>query len=125
MGITQMKIILTVAGFVLIFLTGYLLYRTGQPFNAVVLTLHKLLSITVIAYLILTVMRIGRVAPLGQAAWIACIAAGVFFLLTIASGGWLSAVKNMPAVVQMVHKVLSALTVIFTAVAFYLLLRKE
>ena len=120
-----MKICVTVVGFVLIFITGYLLSKTGQPFNAVVLTLHKLLSIALIAYLILNVMRISKIAPLGQAAWIACIAVGVFFLLTIATGGWLSAVKTMPAVVQLLHKVLSVLTVISTAVAFYLLLRRE
>jgi hypothetical protein len=139
-----MKIGVTVVGFVLIFLTGYLLRYGGQhklstdlggsnlsvpageqPFNVVVLTLHKLFSIALIAYLILNVMRISKVAPLGQPAWIACIAAGVFFLLAVASGGWLSAVKTMPAAVQMLHKALSALTVVSTAAAFYLLLRRE
>jgi hypothetical protein len=125
MGITQMKIGVTVVVFVLIFLSGYWLQRADQPFNVVVLTLHKLISIALIVYLILNVMRIGRVAPLGQAAWMACIAVGVFFLLTIATGGWLGAVKTMPAAVQLLHKVLSALTVISSAVAFYLLLRKQ
>jgi hypothetical protein len=90
-----------------------------------VLTLHKLISIALIAYLILNVMRIGRVAPLGQAAWIACIAAGVFFLLAVASGGWLSAAKTMPTVVQMLHKALSALTVLSSAAVFFLLFRRR
>jgi hypothetical protein len=125
MGITQMKILVTGVGFVLIFLTGYWLYRNGQPFNVVALTLHKLISIATIAYLILTVMRISKVAPLGQAAWIACSAAGMFFLLTIASGGWLSAVKTMPAFVRLLHKVLPALTALSTAAAFYLFVRRK
>jgi len=124
MGIMQMKIGVTVVGFVLIFLTGYLLNKAGQPFNVIVLTLHKLISIATIAYLILNVMRISRVAPLGQAAWIACIAAGVFFLLTVATGGWLSAVKTMPAVVQTLHKVLSVLTVLSTIAMFLLFCRR-
>ncbi len=120
-----MKIGVTVMGFVLIFLSGYWLQHAGQPFNVIVLTLHKLISIVVIAYLILNVMRISRIAPLGQAAWIACIAVGVLFLLTIATGGWLSAVKTMPAFVRTLHHILPFLTALSTAVAFYLLLRKE
>jgi hypothetical protein len=124
MGITQMKIVLTAVGFILIFLSGYWLYRAGQPFNAGVLALHKLLSVALIVYLVLAVLKIGKVAPLGQAEWIACIAVGVFFLLAIASGGWLSAAKNLPAVVQTLHKVLSVLTV-FSTIAMFLLFRRR
>jgi hypothetical protein len=144
MGITQMKIVVTVAGFVLIFVSGYLLRQGGQhklstdlggsnlsvpageqPFNVIVLTLHKLISIALIAYLILNVMRIGRVAPLGQAAWIACIVTAMLFLGALITGALLSAAKNLPPLAKALHKVLPALILLSTAAACYLLLRKE
>lgn len=118
MSITQMKILVTVVGFVLIFVTGYLLSKAGQPFNAVVLTLHKLISVAVIAYLILTVMRISKIAPLGKIGLTVCIVTGLLFLGAVITGGVLSAVKTMPAVVQTLHKVFSVLTVLSTVVMF-------
>jgi heme A synthase len=125
MGINQMKIILTAAGFVLIFLTGYLLYRTGQPFNAGVLTLHKLISVAAIVYLVVTVLGINKMAPLDKSGLIVCIGAGLFFLGAVATGGILSAAKELPAVVQTMHKVLSLLTLLSTAATFFLLFRRR
>lgn len=39
-----MKIGVTVVLFVMVFASGYWLNRVGQPFNAVVLAIHKLIS---------------------------------------------------------------------------------
>jgi len=125
MGITQLKIAVTGLGFVLIFLSGYWLNRMGQPFSLVVLAIHKLIAVATIATLVVTVLRINKIAPLGQAEWIACIAATVFFVATIASGGWLGAVKNMPAVVRMLHRILPFLTALSTAAFLYLLFRRR
>ena len=86
MGITQMKIILMAAGFVLIFLTGYLLYRTGQPFSAGVLALHKLISVAAIVYLVVTVLSINKMVPLDKAELTVCIVTGLFFLGAVATG---------------------------------------
>jgi hypothetical protein len=119
-----MKILVTVVGFVLIFLSGYWLNKSGQPFNVAVLAIHKLVAVATIVYVAVTVLRINKIAPLGQVEWIACIAAGVFFLLTIASGGWLSAVRTMPAVVNTLHQVLPFLTALSTAAFLYLLFRR-
>jgi hypothetical protein len=140
----QMKIAVTAAGFILIFLTGYWLSRTGQhkssaypggadlsvpageqPFNAVVLAIHKLITIATIVYLVLTVLRISRIAPLSPVEWIVFVGVIVLFLLTIASGGWLSAVKTMPAAIRTLHHILPFLTAISTAAFLYLLLRIE
>lgn len=143
MGIIQMKIVVIVAGFVLIFLTGYWLHRDGQhklstdlggsnlsvpageqPFNAGVLTLHKLVSLAAIVYLVVTVLNISKMAPLGKVELIACIITGVLFLGAVASGGILSAARDMPVVVQTLHKALSVLTVL-SAIAMFLLFRRR
>jgi len=124
MGINQMKIVVIVAGFVLIFLTGYLLYRAGQPFNMGVLTLHKLISVAAIVYLVVIVLNINKMAPLSKGELIVCIITGLLFLGAGATGGILSAAKNLPAVVQTLHKVLSVLTVLST-VAMFLFFRRR
>ena len=120
---TQIKIVVT--GFILIFLTGYWLNRKGQPFNTIVLAIHKLITIATIAYLVLTVLRISRIAPLSPVEWIVFIWVAVVFLLTVASGGWLSAVKIVPAAVRTLHHILPFLTALSTAAAFYLFFLKE
>jgi len=119
-----MKIVVIVAGFVLIFLTGYLLYRAGQPFNMGVLTLHKLISVAAIVYLVVIVLNINKMAPLSKGELIVCIITGLLFLGAGATGGILSAAKNLPAVVQTLHKVLSVLTVLST-VAMFLFFRRR
>jgi heme A synthase len=124
MGMTQIKILVTMAGFVLIFVSGFWLNKTGQPFSAGVLTLHKLLSLALIVYLVLAVLKINKIAPLSQSELIACIVTGLLFLGAVAAGGVLSAVKTMPAVVQTSHKVLSVLTFLATVVLFLLFRRR-
>ena len=53
------------------------------------------------------------------------VVTGVFFVLIILSGYWLSAAKNLPTVIRTLHLVLTFLTALSTAAAFYLLLRRE
>lgn len=120
---TPINLLITGLGFVVIFLTGFALRRLGQPFPAAILTVHKLVTVATIAFLVKTVLGMTKLAPLGQAEWIVGIAAIMFFLLAIASGGWLSAVKSMPARVRMLHCILPFLTVLSSAAFFYLLNR--
>jgi hypothetical protein len=117
---TQFELVVAGMGFVLIFLSGYWLSRLAQPVNAIVLTVHKLIAVATIAYLVVTVLRISKIAPPGQTEWIACIVAALLFLVTIASGGWLSAVKNASAIVRTLHRILPFLTVISVAAFLYL-----
>lgn len=124
MGITQMKIIVTVVFFVLIFVSGFWLNKTGQPFKAAVLTLHKLLSVALIVYLVMAVLKIGKIAPLGRIELIACMVTALLFLGAVASGGLLSAVKAMPDSARVLHKLLPALTFLSTALTFYLFVRR-
>jgi heme A synthase len=64
-------------------------------------------------------------APLDKSGLIVCIGAGLFFLGAVATGGILSAAKELPAVVQTMHKVLSLLTLLSTAATFFLLFRRR
>ncbi len=121
---TSINLLITALGFIVIFLTGYGLRRLGQPFPTVILTVHKLIVAATIVFLVKTIPGLAKLTLPGQAEWIAAIAAGAFFLLAIVSGGWLSAVKSMPAWVRALHLIMSFLTVISTALFLYLLYRR-
>ncbi len=80
--------------------------------------------VATIVFLVKTIPALTKLSLPGQAEWIAAIAAGAFFLLAIVSGGWLSAVKSMPAWVRALHLVISFLALISTAAFLYLLYRR-
>ena len=107
--------------FGVIFGSGFWLSRTGRPHNALILTIHKLISLAAVALLYLTVSQVSRATPIGSGLLAASIAAGVFFLATIATGGVVSARQAPPPVVSVFHKVLPYLTLLATGVVLYLL----
>ena len=120
-----MKIVVTVVFFVLIFISGYWLNKNEKPFNAVVLTVHKLLTLVLIVYLVVTVLGINKLAPLSRVELTACVLSALLLFGALASGGILSAIKTMPEFVRMLHKLLPALTFLSTAVTFYFLVRRR
>ncbi|MCX6557845.1 MAG: hypothetical protein NTW95_10515 [Candidatus Aminicenantes bacterium] len=125
MDMTQFKLMIAGLGFIVIFLTGYGLRRQGQPFPVVVLTAHKLITVATIAFLAKTVLGMTKLAPLSQGQPTACIITGLLFIGAVATGGILSAAKNLPPLVRTLHWVLPFLTALSTAAALYLLLRRK
>ena len=111
--------------FLSILLSGYWLSRSGKPYNTIVFTIHKLISLVAIVLLGMTVFRAKQGGALSTLGLLAAIVAGLFFLGTMVTGGLLSIPgdKPMPALVPKLHRVTPYLTVLSTAVALYLLAR--
>jgi heme A synthase len=78
-----------------------------------------------IVYLVMAILSINNMAPLSKFELIACMVTALLFLGALITGGLLSAAKNLPPLAQALHKVLSIFTILSTAAAFYLLLRRE
>jgi hypothetical protein len=111
--------------FLFIFLSGLWLSHSGRPLNVIILTIHKLVSLAAIAFLVITLSQINRVAPLGATELTVSILTGVFFLGTIATGGLLSTGKPMPAVVLTMHQVIPILTLLSTTATLFLVLSRK
>jgi len=111
--------------FVFIFISGFWLSHSGKPLNAIILTIHKLISVGALVYLAVTVYQINQAARLNPLQLILVIASAVFFLGLIATGGLLSAGKVMPAIVLALHRVIPYLTVLSTGSALFLLLTRR
>ncbi|MBN2677192.1 MAG: hypothetical protein JXR32_03895 [Anaerolineaceae bacterium] len=111
--------------FIFILITGFLLSRAGKPFNGLLLTIHKLISVGAFVYLIITIINIHKQAPLSLQEMIACLVCGVFFLTLIATGGILSAMKNAPEVVHTIHQIMPYLVILSTGITLYQLLVRK
>jgi len=121
MSTTQLRIVGIGILFVLIFAFGYLMSRSGKPYNTALITVHKLASLGAIALLILTIVSINHLSPLGAAHVAAIAVTGICFLITLATGGLLSAINDLPQFVSGLHQVIPYVTLLSTAGMLYLL----
>ncbi len=110
-------IFLTLLCFIVIFLSGFRLHNLGKPYRTLLLTIHKLVPVAMLVYLFLTIRLM---APLSVLAWLVCLFAGFCFVVMIATGGWISATKESPKAVLVIHKVMPYLTVLASTAAIYL-----
>jgi hypothetical protein len=114
------RIIWTGVLFILVFLSGFWLYRSDRPLNTIVLTVHKLVALGALILIGVTVYQVNQVTALNAPAWIMVVVTGVLFVTTIITGGLLSLEQPVTAV-SIVHKVGPFLTVGSTIVTVYLL----
>jgi hypothetical protein len=121
MDANQLKNLGTASLFVVIVLSGYWLSRSGEPYNVLVLAIHKLIAVATVVLLVVTMVRSNRAGELSATALIAGVVTGVFFLSLIVTGGLLSSELQTPVVVSKLHRVAPYLTILSTAVTLYLL----
>jgi len=82
--------------FLFIFIYGVWLSHSGKPLNVIILTIHKLISLAAVIFLVTTIFQINRGAELSSIELTAVVGTGLFFLCTIISGGLLSTGKPTP-----------------------------
>ena len=122
MNSMQLRVLGAGIFFVFVLLSGLVLNRSGSPYNTAVLTIHKLIALAVLIFVMVSAYRKHQAAPL-EALELAVVAITILlFVATIATGGILSTNKAMPAIVSRLHQITPFLTVAGTAVALYLLL---
>ena len=114
----------TVLFYLLIFVSGFWLTFAGRPYNVIVTTIHKLISVVAFVFLVGVMVRANKAAALSAIELVAGVVTGLFFVGTIATGALLTAEKPMPAIVLWLHRITPFLTVLSTAAALYLLGRR-
>ena len=131
MGIIDSKMITTGIFFLFILLSGFLLSRSGKPYNGLIFNIHKLIGLAAGIYLIRTVYLTHQAAPLSPIQWTAIVVTVLLFVFAVAAGGLLSILAEgglenmgqaMQDVISLVHKFSPYLIVLSTAVTLYLLL---
>ena len=108
-----------------VFATGFWLSLTGKPYSAIILAVHKLITVAALAFLVATIIQVGKSAKLDAAEFIPTVVTGLLLIATFASGGFLSTGREMPAFVFWIHRILPFLSVIATAETLYILLKRR
>ena len=121
MDSVQWKVVGAGLFFLFIFLSGIWLSRSGKPLNGLILNIHKLISLAAGIFLIVTLYQMSRAAALVATELIAAAVTAIFFVGMAVSGGLLSIGKPMPPAILLLHKGMSVLTALSTAVTLYLL----
>jgi hypothetical protein len=122
---TQSSVISTGLFFLLIFLSGFRLSRSGKPYSVVIFTIHKLIGMATGIFLVMTVYPIYQAFSFSPIEITAIVITVLFLVVTVAAGALLSIDKPMPVVISVVHKVSPYLITLSTAVALYLLLSRK
>lgn len=121
MTLTPPLLVFLAGAFVVVFLLGFRLTRSGRPYSGLVLTIHKLVALAALVILALLVGRAARTAPLDAVVWVASLAGAVIFVVAIISGGLLSTDKALPPVVKALHRVSPFLAALASAATLYFL----
>lgn len=112
----------SIIAMLLIFLSGFWLHRSGKPYPTILFTLHKLISLALIIFLIVIATRIQRESTLTSVQLVSVISSLIFFIATIVTGGLLSVEQEMPNLVHLAHKILPFCVLLTTGASFYVCL---
>ena len=121
MSTNQWRVAGTVFCYLVVFLSGFRLSRSGKPYNGALFNVHKLIALAGVVLFAIALNRANRVATLSGIEWIVAALAGLLFLALFATGGLLSIDRPMPVVVTRLHHIMPYLAVLSTAVALNLL----
>lgn len=114
------KLIYTALLFGIIFVFGFWLNRTGKPYNTIIFTIHKLITLAAVVFLAVTLYRVHQVSPLGTLQVAAVVVTALCFVAAMVSGGLLNIEKEMPIFVLRLHQVMPYMALLSTALTLYL-----
>ncbi len=101
--------------------TGYWLSATEKPYNTILLTGHKLSTLSNIVLIDATLFQKRKHFSLSNTEKLSAIIMNICFVSTIATGGMLSTDRTMPKYVHTFHKTTPWLTLISSGLLLYLL----
>jgi len=103
MSTSQLWIVGAVCFYLVVFVSGFWLSRSGKPYNQAILSLHKLVALAGAILLGIVLYRASRVARLSAAELAAGVVTGLLILGLFVTGALLSIDKPMPAIVSKLH----------------------
>jgi len=127
MNTNQLRIIGIGAGFLIMFLSGFWLNRTGKPYGTLIFTIHKAIGLGMGILLFIMVKQANQLTSFSSIEITAVAVTVLIFLATVTTGSLLSipVSKPMPEIVSTLNKIFPYITVIFTGMTLYLLLTRK
>ena len=127
MNTNQLRVVGMGAAFIIMFLSGFWLNRTGKPYGTLIFAIHKLIGVGIGVLLFVMIKQIHQTASLASVEVIAVTVTVLFFLATVTTGSLLSVPisKPMPDIVSTLNKIFPYFTVLSTGIMLYLLLNRK
>lgn len=111
---------------ILTLVSGVILSNTGRPLNGLFFNLHKLIAVAAIVLITISVVQLLKAGETQALIAIgAIILAGLLFVALVATGGMLSFEREWPGFVLKIHQVAPLLSLAFSALSVYLLIRSN
>jgi len=127
MNTNQLRIVGIGAGFVIMFLSGFWLNRSGKPYGTLIFTIHKAIGLGLGFLLFIVVKQANQMFSFSPIEIAAVVVTVLFFIATVTTGSLLSipVSKPMPGIVSALNKIFPYITVLSTGVTLYLLLTRK
>mgnify|MGYP001060967101 CR=1 FL=1 len=94
MNITLSKPMIFGLGLTFTLLSGLILSNSGKPYNTLLFTLHKFITVGTLIFFAVTVYKTAKVVDVHTLFMVVFVATGLIFVSMIISGGLLSAVVD-------------------------------
>jgi hypothetical protein len=120
----DLRLLFASLSFFIVLISGIWLTRAGKPYSALLLNVHKLISLAGVVLLALFVRQQGRVSELPSALIAVNAVSGLLLVASIVTGGLVSVDRPMPRTILFAHRVMPFLSLAASAVAVYLLLSR-
>lgn len=101
-----LRVVLLAVAAIIVFVTGFLLTRAGRPYSAGILTLHKIIDVAAVIFIVVQVVMVARGAGLATIDWALVGVALLLVIATFATGGILSAGEQAAGWMLAAHRVL-------------------
>ena len=100
-------------------ISGILLRKEGKPYKTGIFTLHKLAIIATVVFIILIYIQHFKLLSFEGAGLVFFILSSLIFLGSFISGAFLSFEKFSSFKIQITHRILSWLTILFIPVIWF------
>lgn len=101
--------------------TGIVLTRAGRPYGPLLLNVHKLVDLGAVVFIGVIAYQTNRTTPLPSSTWLILAVAAALVVLTFATGGVVSGMREAPAWALWVHRIGSWVAAALAAASVYLL----
>lgn len=102
-------------------LSGLWVSNNGRPLNSAVYNVHKITSVVTIVLIGITIYNLNKTVTIEGLPLIFTVATGLLFLALIATAGFLSFERPLPAYILMIHRIAPLLAIASSAITIYLL----
>lgn len=123
MKVFEIRILLTIAFFLLMILSGIWLSRKGKPYNLILFNIHKMISLGAILMTTLALLFYSRDYALSSINITLIICTAILFIILLLTGGLLNIKKEMPRFVLITHRITPLIVSVLAFLSIYILIQ--